>query len=53
MNLNKEYQLSLNDIEGLLKSKQDFLDGKTTATNWEEIEAELNEKYDQTLDLSE
>jgi hypothetical protein len=53
MNLNEECLLSLNNIEALLKSKQNFLDGKTTAKNWEDIEAELSKKYSQISDCQE
>ncbi len=33
------------EIESLIEIKQDFLDGKTTARNWIEIEEELDVKY--------
>ena len=41
-----EFAFSKEDIEGLLKSKQDFLDGKTTARDWEDIEKDLNRAFD-------
>jgi hypothetical protein len=41
----EEYIFSKAEIEGLLKTKQDFLDGKTTARNWTDIEDDLNRAY--------
>ena len=41
-----EYPFSKKDIEGFLKSKQDFLEGKTTAHNWEDVEEDLNRAFD-------
>lgn len=41
----KDYSFSATEIESLLKTKQDFLDGKTTARNWEDIEEDLNRAY--------
>ncbi|CAN5520285.1 hypothetical protein BH09BAC6_BH09BAC6_21320 [soil metagenome] len=41
----KEYAFSKSEIESLVKTKQEFLDGKTTAKNWEDIEADLNRAY--------
>jgi len=40
-----EFPFSKKDIEGLLKSKKDFLEGKTTARNWDDIEEDLNSAY--------
>ncbi|MFS2188782.1 hypothetical protein ACCC92_19025 [Mucilaginibacter sp. Mucisp84] len=40
-----EFPFSKKDIEGLLKSKRDFLEGKTTARNWDDIEEDLNSAY--------
>ncbi len=45
INVDKEYSLSTSEIDGLLKTKQDFLDGKTTARNWTDIEDDLNRAY--------
>jgi len=41
----KDYSFSATEIEGLLKTKQDFLDGKTTARDWKDIEDDLNRAY--------
>jgi len=38
-------QFSETDIEGLKQTRQDFLDGKTTARNWSDIEDDLNRAY--------
>lgn len=40
-----EFPFSKKDIEGLLKLKKDFLEGKTTARNWDDIEEDLNRAY--------
>ena len=45
VDVEKDYVFSEKDIAGLLKSKQDFLDGKTTARNWTDIEDDLNRAY--------
>jgi hypothetical protein len=42
---NPEYPFSQHDIESLIKTQQDFIDGKTTARDWSEIENELNNLY--------
>jgi len=41
----EDYDFSPEEIESLVKTKQDFLDGKTTARDWEEIKKELEQKY--------
>ncbi|MDN3579250.1 hypothetical protein [Mucilaginibacter flavus] len=41
----KEYSFSEAEIKDLLKTKQDFLDGKTTARDWKDIEDDLNRAY--------
>jgi len=41
----KEYAFSETEITDLLQTKQDFLDGKTTARNWTDIEDDLNRAY--------
>jgi len=33
------------EVKSLLKSKQDFIDGKTTARDWKDIEEDLNRAY--------
>jgi hypothetical protein len=45
IDVENDFPFSKKDIEGLLKSKQDFLEGKTTARNWEDIEEDLNSAY--------
>ncbi len=40
------YAFTKAEIESLLKTKQDFIDGKTTARDWEDIEKELNRAFD-------
>ena len=42
---NLEYAFSEEEIAGFMKTRQDYLDGKTTARDWTEIEEELNRKY--------
>lgn len=42
---NPEYPFSQRDIESLVKTQQDFIDGKTTARDWSEIKNELNNLY--------
>jgi hypothetical protein len=39
------YDFTEDEIKGLLKTKQDFIDGKTTARNWDDIEKDLNRAY--------
>jgi hypothetical protein len=39
------YIFSESAIKDLLQTKQDFLDGKTTARNWDDIEDDLNRAY--------
>jgi hypothetical protein len=43
---NQEYSFSEDEIESFNQTKQDFIDGKTTARDWDEIEADLNRLYD-------
>ncbi|NVM66255.1 hypothetical protein FHW88_004566 [Mucilaginibacter sp. SG538B] len=45
IDIENEFSFSKKDIEGLLKSKKDFLEGKTTARNWDDIEEDLNRGY--------
>jgi hypothetical protein len=40
-----EYPFNKDEIESLVKTKQDFIDGKTTARNWTDIEEDLNRAY--------
>lgn len=34
------------EIKNLVKSRQDYLDGKTTARDWKDIEKDLNRAFD-------
>lgn len=42
---NEEYTFSQDEIESFIKTKQDFIEGKTTARDWIEIEEELDNLY--------
>lgn len=37
--------LSEEEIESFTKTRQDYLDGKTTARSWEEVKKDLKELY--------
>ena len=39
------YDFIEDEIESLLKTKQDFMNGKTTAKSWNDIEEDLNCAY--------
>ena len=43
--INTDYSFTEQEIQSLLKTKQDFLEGKTTARNWNEIEQDLNNAF--------
>jgi hypothetical protein len=43
--INTDYNFTEQEIQGLLKTKQDFLEGKTTARNWNDIEQDLNNAF--------
>ena len=45
VNDHSEHQLSNSEINSFLKSKDDFLSGKTTAKDWTKIDEELNSAY--------
>jgi hypothetical protein len=45
VDVEEEYTFTEAEIKGLIKTKQDFIDGKTTARDWTEIEEELNRAY--------
>jgi hypothetical protein len=49
---NQKYLFSDAEIKILLKTKQDFLDGKTTARDWADIEEDLNRLYNTDLPKS-
>jgi len=40
-----EYAFSEAEIKSFLKTKQDFVDGKTTARDWKDIEEDLDRAY--------
>ena len=40
-----DYSFSKSEIDGLLKTKQDFIEGKTSARDWNDIEDDLNRAY--------
>ncbi|MEX8548428.1 MAG: hypothetical protein V5804_12570 [Mucilaginibacter sp.] len=40
--INTDYNFTEQDIKGLLKTKQEFLDGKSSARDWSEIEQDLD-----------
>ena len=39
------YEFSESEIKGLLKTQQDFIEGKTTARDWKDIQDDLNRAY--------
>jgi hypothetical protein len=45
VDINEEYTFSKSEIDSLIKTKQDFLDGKTTARDWTDIEQDLTRAY--------
>ena len=42
---NADYSFNEAEIKSFLKSKQDFIDGKTTARDWKDVEEDLNGAY--------
>jgi len=42
----RDHIFSEAEIAGLLKTRQDFLDGKTSARDWKDIEKDLDRAYD-------
>jgi len=40
-----DHLFSETDIKALIQTRQDFLDGKTTARDWNDIEDDLNRAY--------
>lgn len=42
----EEYDFSPEEIESFLKTRQDFLDGKTTARSWKDVEEDLSRAFD-------
>ncbi|MEO6849161.1 MAG: hypothetical protein ABI203_10230 [Mucilaginibacter sp.] len=45
IDVDQEYVFTKAEIESLVKTKQDFIEGKTTARNWTDIEEDLNRAY--------
>jgi hypothetical protein len=42
----KDYIFSDAEIKDLVKTRQDYIDGKTTARDWKDIEEDLNRAFD-------
>jgi hypothetical protein len=40
-----DYQFSESEIAGFVKTKQDYLEGKTTARNWDEVKKDLHSAF--------
>jgi len=45
VNADGEYPFTELEIASLVNTKQDFIEGRTTARNWDEIEEDLNRAY--------
>jgi coproporphyrinogen III oxidase-like Fe-S oxidoreductase len=43
--VDEQYDFTEAEIKGFLKTQQDFIDGKTTARNWQEIQDDLDRVY--------
>jgi len=43
--VNTNYNFNEQKIKNLLKTKQDFLEGKSSSRNWEDIEEDLNSAF--------
>lgn len=43
--VDEQLDISDEDIKGFLKTQQDFLEGKTTARDWNDIQNDLNRAY--------
>jgi hypothetical protein len=41
----KGFFLSETELKDLIKTRQDYIDGKTVARDWNDIEEELNRLY--------
>jgi len=41
----KEYVFSKEEIESLVKTTQDYIDGKTTAQDWDDVKTELRREF--------
>jgi hypothetical protein len=42
----QSYAFSDAEIKDLVKTRQDYIDGKTTARDWKDIEEDLNRAFD-------
>ncbi len=45
VDVESDYAFTDAEIKDLLKTKQDFIEGKTTARDWTDIEEDLNSAY--------
>lgn len=41
----QDYQFSDEEVAGFLKTKQDYLEGKTTARSWGEVKKDLDHAF--------
>ena len=41
----QEFQFTDEEIAGFVKTKQDYLDGKMTGRNWDEVKNDLNRVF--------
>ncbi|MES2112893.1 MAG: hypothetical protein V4577_29350 [Bacteroidota bacterium] len=41
-----EYAFSETEIEGFMKTRQDYLDGKTTTRSWADVKKDLDSAFD-------
>lgn len=42
----KDYSFTAGQVQDLVQTRQDYLDGKTTARDWKDIEKDLNRAFD-------
>ncbi|MFI5159781.1 MAG: hypothetical protein ACHQHN_00820 [Sphingobacteriales bacterium] len=42
----KDYLFSPDEIKGFVQTRKDYLDGKTTARDWIDVEKDLNRAFD-------
>lgn len=43
--VDERYDISDEDMKGFLKTQKEFMDGKTTARDWNDIQEDLNRAY--------
>lgn len=43
--VDEQYEFTKAEIKGLLKTQQDFIDGNTTARDWQAIQDDLDRVY--------